>query len=64
MIKIKSKITGKVVEHITEQDFKIDNEKIYGKDEFGNEIYFLRTAFFAEKDLTFGKTNIGGKVNE
>lgn len=64
MIKVKSKITRKVVEHIAEQDFKIDNDKIYGKDEFGNEIYFLRTAFFAEKPLTFEKTNIGGNINE
>ena len=50
MIKLISKISGKVVEQINEEDFRIDKDKIYGKDEFGNEVYFERKAFYATKE--------------
>jgi len=61
MIKLISKVSGKVVEQINEQDFRIDKDKIYGKDEFGNEVYFERKAFYATKEcyltITKGGSN-------
>ena len=52
MIEIKNKVTGNTVEYIcNEEDFRIDKDKIYSKDEFGNEVYFMRNAFFAEKKI-------------
>jgi hypothetical protein len=50
VIKIISKTSEKTVDYVSEYDFKIDEDRIYGKDEFGNPVEFLRSAFYALKE--------------
>ncbi len=50
MIKINRKDNNKTFDTIQDQDFRIDQDKIYGKDEFGNEVYYSRQVFYAIKD--------------
>ena len=48
MIEIKSKISHKTVETIcNDEDFKIDSENIYSKDEFNQEVFWSREAYYA-----------------
>ena len=52
MIEIKSKVSGKTVETIcNENDFSIDKNFIYSKDEFGNTINWNRQGFYSEKKI-------------
>jgi hypothetical protein len=55
MVKIKSKITGKTVEQVSKELFRIDKDFIYSQDEFANEVKWDRIAFYAELEVNLSK---------